>query len=70
MTKTTYALTNSPKPTSSISGRNAESIAEDNLDVADRVEEAIYEACAFVAEAPMHGHCRSDLTRRRCDSGL
>ena len=32
--------------------------------IANRVEHAIYEACAFVAEAPMRGHSRSDLTRR------
>jgi plasmid stabilization system protein ParE len=28
------------------------------------VEEAVYDACAFVAEAPMRGHSRSDLTSR------
>jgi hypothetical protein len=28
------------------------------------VEQAIYDACAFVAEAPMRGHSRSDLTSR------
>jgi plasmid stabilization system protein ParE len=37
-------------------------IAEDSLTAADRVEEAIFDACAFVAEAPMRGHSRSDLT--------
>jgi plasmid stabilization system protein ParE len=31
-------------------------IADDNEDAADRVEQAIYEACAFVAEAPLRGH--------------
>jgi plasmid stabilization system protein ParE len=31
---------------------------------ADRVERAIYDACAFVAEAPMRGHSRPDLTTR------
>ncbi len=31
---------------------------------ASRVEQAIYDACAFVAEAPMRGHSRSDLTSR------
>lgn len=31
---------------------------------ANRVEQAIYDACAFVAEAPMRGHTRSDLTSR------
>jgi|SRR5271165_6854417 len=39
-------------------------IAEDIEDVADRVEQAIYDACAFVAEAPMRGHFRPDLTTR------
>ncbi len=33
-------------------------------DAADRVEQAIYDACAFVAEAPMRGHSRPDLTTR------
>ena len=35
-------------------------IADDNEDAADRVERAIYDACAFVAEAPMRGHSRPD----------
>src|ERR1039458_4686166 len=39
-------------------------IADDNEDAADRVERAIFEACAFVAEAPMRGHSRPDLTSR------
>jgi plasmid stabilization system protein ParE len=39
-------------------------IAEDNELAADRVESAIYEACAFIAEAPMRGHTRPDLTTR------
>ena len=39
-------------------------IAEDSEDVADRVEQAIYDACVFVAEAPMRGHSRPDLTTR------
>lgn len=39
-------------------------IAERSEKNADRVEQAIYEACAFVAESPMRGHTRSDLTRR------
>ena len=39
-------------------------IAGDNQDAADRVEQAIYDACAFVAEAPMRGHSRPDLTTR------
>jgi plasmid stabilization system protein ParE len=39
-------------------------IAEDNEDAATRVEQAIYDACAFVAEAPLRGHSRPDLTTR------
>ena len=39
-------------------------IAENNEAAADRVESAIYEPCAFIAEAPMRGHTRSDLTNR------
>jgi plasmid stabilization system protein ParE len=31
---------------------------------ANRVEQAIYDACSFVAEAPLRGHFRSDLTSR------
>jgi plasmid stabilization system protein ParE len=37
-------------------------IAEDSEDAADRVECAIYDACAFIAEAPLRGHRRPDLT--------
>ena len=39
-------------------------IADDSEETANHVEEAIYDACAFVAEAPMRGHIRSDLTSR------
>ena len=39
-------------------------IASDKEEIADRVEQAIYEACAFVADARMRGHSRSDLTNR------
>jgi plasmid stabilization system protein ParE len=39
-------------------------IADDREDAADRVEQAIYDACAFVAEAPKRGHFRRDLTTR------
>ena len=39
-------------------------IAEDSEDAANRVELAIYDTCAFVAEAPMRGHSRPDLTNR------
>jgi plasmid stabilization system protein ParE len=39
-------------------------IAADSTNAADRVEQAIYDACAFVAEGPMRGHIRPDLTPR------
>src|SRR5690242_12734234 len=39
-------------------------IAEDSEDAANRVEQAIFEACEFVAGASLRGHSRSDLTRR------
>lgn len=39
-------------------------IADDSEDAANRVEQAIYAACAFVAESPMRGHSRPDLTPR------
>lgn len=39
-------------------------IAEDSEEAADRVERAIYDACAFIAETPMGGHSRPDLTTR------
>ena len=39
-------------------------IADDNEDAADRVEQAIHNACAFVTEAPMSGHSRPDITTR------
>jgi antitoxin ParD1/3/4 len=39
-------------------------IADHNQDAADRVEQAIFDACAFLAETPMRGHCRPDLTGR------
>jgi antitoxin ParD1/3/4 len=37
-------------------------IAVDNVEAADRVENAIYDACAFLAKSPMRGHQRKDLT--------
>ena len=39
-------------------------IADDSEGAADRVEQAIYDACALVAQAPMRGHSRPDLTTR------
>jgi antitoxin ParD1/3/4 len=37
-------------------------IAADSMEAADRVENAIYDACAFLAQAPSRGHSRQDLT--------
>jgi plasmid stabilization system protein ParE len=39
-------------------------IAADNEDAADRVEQAIYDACEFVASSPFRGHARKELTKR------
>src|SRR5437763_106286 len=39
-------------------------IAEDSESAADRVEQAIHDTCAFLAEGPMGGHTRPDLTTR------
>jgi antitoxin ParD1/3/4 len=39
-------------------------IAEDSENAAERVEQAIYDACALIAKAPMRGHSRPDLTTR------
>ncbi len=39
-------------------------IADHNQDAADRVERAIFDACALIAEAPLRGHSRPDLTDR------
>lgn len=39
-------------------------IAENSESIADRVEQAIYEACAFLAQGPLCGHSRPDLTTR------
>ncbi len=39
-------------------------IANDSEAAADRVERAIYDACAFLAEAPMRGYSRPGLTTR------
>lgn len=38
-------------------------IASDNVEAADRVETAIYEACALVAQTPLIGQLRKNLTR-------
>ena len=39
-------------------------IAESSETAAERVEQAIYDACAFVTEGPLRGHTRPDLTLR------
>ncbi len=39
-------------------------LADASEDAAERVEHAIYDACAFLAEAPRRGHSRPDLTSR------
>ena len=39
-------------------------IAADNVHAANRVEDAIFNACAFLAEGPLRGHRRRDLTPR------
>jgi plasmid stabilization system protein ParE len=39
-------------------------IAEDSENAADRVEKAIYDAFTLLAEGPMRGHTRPDLTTR------
>jgi plasmid stabilization system protein ParE len=39
-------------------------IADHSEENANRVEQAIYEACAFVAEGPTRGHSRRNLTSR------
>ena len=37
-------------------------IATDNPEAADRVENAIYDACALIAQSPLTGQVRKDLT--------
>jgi plasmid stabilization system protein ParE len=39
-------------------------IAEDNEIAANRVEAALYDACAFLAESPASGHSRPAVTTR------
>jgi plasmid stabilization system protein ParE len=39
-------------------------IADHSQDAADRVEQAIFDACAVLAEAPMRGHSHPNLTAR------
>jgi plasmid stabilization system protein ParE len=37
-------------------------IAADNIEAADRVENAVYNTCALIAGAPLLGQIRKDLT--------
>ena len=37
-------------------------IARDTVEAANRVEEAIYKACSWLAEGSLRGHAREDLT--------
>ena len=37
-------------------------IARESVDAANRVEDAVYQACAFLAEGPLRGKTRRDLT--------
>jgi plasmid stabilization system protein ParE len=37
-------------------------VAEKSEPIADRVEQAIYDGCAFLAKGPLRGHTRPDLT--------
>jgi len=39
-------------------------IADDSEEAADRVEQAIYDACALVSDSPGRGHSRRDFTTR------
>lgn len=39
-------------------------VARDSADAANRVEEAIYDACGLLARSSHTGHVRPDLTRR------
>jgi plasmid stabilization system protein ParE len=39
-------------------------IAEDSIDAANRVSDAILDACDLLSEQPLVGHARPDLTER------
>ena len=39
-------------------------IASDSAEAANRVEAAIYDACSFVAQTPLSGQVRKNLTNR------
>ncbi len=38
-------------------------VARDSGEAANRVEDAIYRACDLLAEGPLRGHLREDLTK-------
>jgi plasmid stabilization system protein ParE len=38
-------------------------IARDSVEAANRLEDAVYDACAFLAAGPLRGKTRKDLTR-------
>ena len=38
-------------------------IARDSVEAANRVEDAVHKACAFLAEGPLRGNAREDLTK-------
>jgi len=38
-------------------------IAQDSIEAANRVEEAVYRACAFLAGGPLRGSKREDITK-------
>ncbi len=38
-------------------------IARDNVEAANRLEDAVYKACAILAEGPLRGTTREDLTK-------
>jgi plasmid stabilization system protein ParE len=50
-----------PKPTSLQFGFTSLSITRTQP---NGVQQAIYDACKFVAESPLRGHARKDLTKR------
>lgn len=37
-------------------------ISQDNPEAADRVEQAVFRACDLLADSPLAGHVRKDLT--------
>jgi plasmid stabilization system protein ParE len=37
-------------------------VAQDNPEAADRIEEAVFRACGLLAESPLVGQVRNDLT--------